>query len=238
MDQERHATARTHADPTDTQMTAYALSRCIRFALSRSMHTLVLLLLTIALGGCQIFTWAPAPMVPLEKRTWADHLYHLGQLEDWRIRGKIGYQSKQESGSAYVDWVQSRDSFHITLTGPLGQGTTIISGNAQGAKLESNKEGIHYAESPEQLLMDHTGFALPVSDMYHWIKGMPSSSNNEKVALSPENTLQQLQQGDWQIDYTNFQPHLNNLLPTRIKIKGRALKITLVIKEWAPLPEE
>lgn len=219
-------------------MTAYALSRCTRFARTRFTLTLGMLLLTLTLGGCQIFTLTPAPTVPLEQRTWADHLLHLGHLEDWRIRGKIGYQSQQDSGSAYVDWVQSRDSFHITLTGPLGQGTTIISGNAQGAKLESNKDGVHFAESPEQLLLDHTGFALPVSDMYHWIKGMPSSSNNEKITLSTENTLQQLQQGDWVIDYSNYQPHLDNLLPTRIKIKGRDLKITLVVKEWAPLPED
>lgn len=197
-----------------------------------------LLTLTVLLGGCQIFTISPTPTTPLEKRTWADHLLHLGQLEDWHIKGKIGYQGKEDSGSAYVDWVQSRDSFHITLTGPLGQGTTIISGNAQGARLESNKDGVHHAESPEQLLRAHTGFALPVSDMYHWIKGMPSSRSDEKITLSADNTLQQLQQGEWIIDYANYQPHLDNLLPTRIKLKGRDVKITLVVKEWSPLPED
>lgn len=225
-------------------MTAYAFPLRRHTSTTQHRHRpitfarLAVLALTLLVGGCQIFTLTPAAPVPLEKRSWAEHLDHLAKLEDWRIRGKIGYQSKQDSGSAYVDWVQSRDSFHITLTGPLGQGTTVISGNAQGARLDSNKDGTFYADSPEKLLLDHTGVALPVSEMYHWIKGMPSASNDETVTLGSDNTLQHLQQGDWAIDYANYQPHLDNLLPTRIKIKGRNVKITLVVKEWEPLPDE
>lgn len=200
--------------------------------------TLLILTATTLLGGCQILPLKPAAPTQIESRSWPEHLQQLSQLEDWRVRGKIGYQSKQDAGSAYVDWIQSRDSFHITLSGPLGQGTTIISGNAQGARLDSNKEGTHFAESPEQLLIEHTGLALPVSDMYLWIKGMPSSRNEEKLLLSSHNTLESLQQGEWKIQYSNYQPHLGNLLPTRIKIAGQNVKITLVVKEWATLPED
>lgn len=196
------------------------------------------LALTLLLSGCQIMPTAPTPPADMEKRTWSEQLKALTQLEDWRIRGKIGYVGKEDSGSAYIDWIQSRDSFHITLTGPLGQGTTIISGNAQGARLESNSEGTFQADSPEELLLNHTGISLPVSDMYHWVKGMPSLSNDQKVSLGAHNTLTQLKQGQWTIDYSEYQPHLGNLLPTRMKLRGQDVRITLVIKAWESLPQE
>lgn len=194
--------------------------------------------LLLLMGGCQILPLKQGPTEPLIENSWSDHLKHLSELQDWRIQGKIGYVGKKDSGSAYIDWIQSRDSFHITLTGPLGQGTTIISGNAQGARLESNKDGTFFANSPEELLLEHTGFALPVSQMYLWIKGMPSSVSDEKVVIGERYTLQQLQQGKWTIDYADYQPNLGNMLPSRIKIKGTDVKITLAIKEWELLPED
>ncbi len=211
------------------------------FRVTRPLQSLLLWLLTalsVALSGCQILPMHPAPTTPVESRSWPEQLEHLGALEDWRIRGKIGYVGKDDSGSAYIDWVQSRDSFHITLSGPLGQGTTIISGNAQGARLDSNSEGTFHASSPEELLANHTGMTLPVSEMYHWVKGMPTATSNQKIALTENNTLARLEQGAWIIDYSGYQPHLGNLLPTRMKLRGHDVKITLVIKAWENLPED
>lgn len=210
-------------------------------AVAASVHRLLTwatLALTLVLSGCQIMPTPPAPPADLEKRSWPEQLQALTQLEDWRIRGKIGYVGKDDSGSAYIDWIQSRDSFHITLTGPLGQGTTIISGNAQGARLESNSEGTFQASSPEELLQNHTGISLPVSDMYHWVKGMPSVRDDQAISLGAHNTLTQLKQGEWIIDYSEYQAHLGNLLPTRMKLRGKDVRITLVIKAWEPLPED
>lgn len=193
---------------------------------------------TLILSGCQILPMRSTPLADISKRTWSEQLEQLTHLEDWRIRGKIGYIGKDDSGSAYIDWIQSRDSFHITLTGPLGQGTTIISGNSQGARLDSNSEGTFYAGSPEELLADHTGLSLPVSEMYQWVKGMPSTSDSQKITLTENNTLARLQQGDWTIDYSDYEPQLGNLLPTRMKLRGNNVKITLVIKAWETLPED
>ena len=207
-----------------------------RNVLTRSVITVLCLLM---LSACQIpFLSTNTPEQPLEARDWPEHLKHLGQLEDWRLRGKIGYHSSEDGGSAYIDWLQSRDSFHITLTGPLGQGTTIISGNAQGAKLESVKSGTHLAPSPEQLLYEHTGITLPVSQMLYWVKGMPSPAQEEKFTLNPQNTLNTLAQQQWQLNYSEYQVALGNLLPTRIKMKGDDIKVTLVVKSWENLPEE
>lgn len=196
-------------------------------------------LLVIFIAGCQILPLKKSDTGSVaEARDWQEQLKHLSQLEDWRIRGKIGYQSKEEAGSAYIDWVQSRDSFHITLSGPLGQGTTIISGNAQGAKIESSRSGVHLADSPEQLLFEHTGLSLPVSDMLYWIKGMPSPSQQENLMLTPQNTLASLHQNQWQISYEGYEANLANWLPTRIKIRSQDVKVTLVVKSWENLPGE
>ena len=70
-------------------------------------------------------------------------------MDEWHIKGKIGIKQGDEGGSAYLDWIQSQDSFHITLSGPLGQGTTIISGNTSVAQ-SANSNVRFIAKTPKQ----------------------------------------------------------------------------------------
>ncbi|CBL45437.1 Outer membrane lipoprotein [gamma proteobacterium HdN1] len=206
-----------------------------RWLASRPLQGLLIGLI-FALSGCQILPTRPTPAPSATETSWNEHLVALHKLQDWRMRGKIGYVGAKDSGSAYIDWVQSRDSFHITLTGPLGQGATIIEGNAQGARLHSNRGETFVAESPEQLLLEHTGIELPVSQLYLWIKGMPSASNQERLTVSDEHTLLRLQQNQWTLTYSNYQHQLGTLLPTRIRLQGPEMRLTLIAKEWTHAP--
>jgi outer membrane lipoprotein LolB len=129
------------------------------------------------------------------------------------------------------------DSFHIRLSGPLGTGTTIISGNDTGAKLESSSEGTFIAESPEQLLCEHTGWYLPLHNLLYWIKGLPEPRLPAVTEFDERGYLSRLVQGPWQLDFDRYQSSLDVTLPHKIKIYNEDLKVTLVIKQWATIEE-
>ena len=185
-------------------------------------------------AGCN--TMPPAPPIPPETTiNWVEHVRHLTELKDWHIQGKIGVKTVSDGGSAYLDWLQTNDSFHITLSGPLGQGTTTISGNESGARLESASQGAHISESPEQLLYDHTGWYIPLGNLLYWIKGLPEPKTPYSETRTPQGLISTLNQGPWSLSFSQYATHLGHPLPSKIKIQSQDLKVTLAIKSWAPL---
>ena len=165
---------------------------------------------------------------------WVSHVRKLTLLREWQIRGKIGVRTADDGGSAYLDWSQSFDSFYIILSGPLGQGSTIISGNPSGARLE-NSDGTFVSDSPEHLVMEHTGWQIPINSLLYWIKGIPAPKGNADMTQNEMGTLASLDQAGWHLQFDRYGNALGELLPQRIKIQKDDLKVTLIIKEWLPL---
>lgn len=188
----------------------------------------------LLLAGC-----AHRPPPPLPDGTqvaWLKQVRAATQLTDWRIHGKIGVKSGRDGGSAFIHWMQSGDSFHISLSGPLGQGTTIISGNDEGARLESSREGVHIADSAEQLLFEHTGWYLPLQSLLHWIKGLPEPSTPYQETRTPEGLIDTLIQGPWSLRFDRYAGFDANLfLPHRIRIQSQEWNVTLVVRNWSRL---
>lgn len=198
---------------------------------------LVLLLTSLLLSSCQLWQTThelPPPAPDQPKLDWVEHVRTLTLLQEWQIKGKIGVRTADDGGSAYLDWSQSFDSFYILLSGPLGQGSTIISGNPFGARLE-NGDGTYISESPEQLVQQHTGWTIPIHQLLYWVKGIPSPRGASTLQYNEYGTLRSLQQEGWHLEFDRYADILGTLLPQRIKIQREDLKVTLIIKEWLPL---
>lgn len=210
----------------------------------RPLSTRKLCLLVVAVvltfsNGCvtQRALQPPPTEVSPQPIDWVEHVRALTLLNEWQLQGKIGFQQQGEGGSAYINWTQVADSFYITLSGPLGAGTTIISGNDSGARLESASDGTFIAESPEQLLYEHTGWHLPLHNLLYWIKGLPEPRLPAVTELDPQGYLRELTQGPWKLNFYRYKNTLDVALPHKIKITNLDLKVTLIINTWAPLDE-
>lgn len=206
---------------------------------SRSLWTAAVLLLLLNSTGCITHrALETAPDAPAQQKIdWVQHVRQLTLLTEWQLEGKIGIRQQDDGGSAYINWTQAEDSFHIRLSGPLGTGTTIISGNDTGARLESASEGTFIAESPEQLLYEHTGWYLPLHNLLYWVKGLPEPRLPAVTEFDERGYLSSLVQGPWKLDFYRYDQALNVTLPHKIKIHNQDLKVTLVIKAWNPLNE-
>lgn len=196
-----------------------------------------LLTLLLSLQGCTLFQTPTAPPPPAGTQVdWVNHMRSLTLLQEWQIQGKIGIRTADDAGSAYIDWSQAQDSFYITLSGPLGQGTTIVSGNPTGARLEQS-DGTWIAESPDQLVQEHTGWEIPISNLLYWVKGMPAPGSRPATTHNDLGTLATLRQDGWNLTFDQYSPQMGTLLPCRIRIQKDQLRVTLIIKRWQALAE-
>ena len=198
---------------------------------------LALTCLLIFLAGCEMLQPLPQPIISAHPVNWVEHVRALTLINEWHIKGKIGIKQGSEGGSAYLDWIQSQDSFHITLSGPLGQGTTIISGNNSGAKLE-NSDGSFIAETPEELLYEHTGWHIPISSLLYWIKGLPEPRLQSEATFNEKGLISSLNQNGWTLYFDRYSMALGEPLPHKVKIISEDLKVTLLVKQWIPIVEE
>ncbi len=95
----------------------------------------------------------------------------------FNLQGKIGVRTPQQSGSAFFTWVQQQQQFDIELSGILGVGKTQISGQPGQVTLNSAKTGLIYAESPEELLEQATGWQAPITHLVDWVQARPATVN-------------------------------------------------------------
>ena len=196
---------------------------------------LVLLIACLAvIGGCT--TQVPKPE-PVE---WTTHQQQVSQLQQWQLKGKMGYRQSGDGGSAWIDWQQHINSFDMRLSGPFGAGTTHIHSNQQLTRLEQSGEQPIAANTATELTEYLFGWQWPVEDLHYWVRGIPSplspiggQSRNESQLLAS------LEQSGWRLEFSRYRTEGNWTLPG--KIRGHLLSdngdtsFTLVIKSWQPL---
>ncbi|MCW8887303.1 MAG: lipoprotein insertase outer membrane protein LolB [Motiliproteus sp.] len=189
------------------------------------------LVLLLSLAGCS--SLSPQQQSTPNEADWSQRQQWLSQQQQWSIKGKIGIRQDQEITSATMNWRQQQDSYHIFMAGPMGQGAVDIQGNRGRVIMQVSGEGRYVAASPEQLLKQRLGWALPISNLFYWVRGMPAPEGEHQKSFDPLNRLTTLEQDDWKIQYKGYQSVDGGELPSKVILRqGNHLKVTLVIKEW------
>ncbi|WP_237054941.1 lipoprotein insertase outer membrane protein LolB [Microbulbifer sediminum] len=191
---------------------------------------LATVLVALLLGACagQQGTGLPVPGTGSQP---------VEQLQSFTIAGKLGVRSPTDNGSANINWQQQSDSnYRIHLSGPLGAGATVITGNPGSVSLKRGSEPPMRASNPAQLTQQMLGWPLPVREMFYWVRGLPAPGGSAGEKRDTAGQLQALQQAGWQLEFSDYQRVGRYTLPTRIKARTNQaagpVKVTLVIKEW------
>ena len=187
------------------------------------------------------------------------HTQQLNDLDDWVITGRVGVKGPQGAFSGSFKWIQHQDIFSITISGPLGQGTSTIHGNNHEVTLTNGKTGEISQGNPQILMNRALGWSLPMQHIKQWIKGHPgeeiaklniTKNNNTvfenkssitalttKISLNKENTLAVLDRGDWRFEYNKYKPYENKVynvsLPHKVIASNTSLTLTFIIKNWS-----
>jgi outer membrane lipoprotein LolB len=186
------------------------------------------------LAGCA----ALGPREALEGKgnpqQWRDHKAQLSLLDGWQINGKVGIRAPKDSGSGTLFWLQRQDYYDIRLSGPLGRGAARLTGRPGHVVLEVANQGRYEAPSPEDLLEEQLGWKLPVSNLVWWVRGLPSPDSKSRVTLDGDSRLANLEQDGWSVEYLSYTEQKGYWLPEKLKLHGRDLDVTLVVKDWQP----
>ena len=196
-------------------------------------HAIVFSLITL-LAGCAGLTSRESVEGQGDAQQWQAHKAKVSALDGWQISGKVGIRAPKDSGSGTLFWLQRQDYYDIRLSGPLGRGAARLTGREGNVLLEVANQGRYQAESPEALLEEQLGWRLPISHLLWWVRGLPAPGSKSRVTLDASSHLAQLEQDGWQLQYLSYAEQNGYTLPERIKLHGRDLDITLVIKDWQP----
>ncbi|QEY58213.1 outer membrane lipoprotein LolB [Pseudomonas sp. C27(2019)] len=193
---------------------------------------LVTLSVLLTLTGCSHFSSKEQLSGSGQASSWQAHKQQITPLDAWQINGKLGIRSEQESGSAILFWLQRQDYFDIRLSGPLGQGSTRLTGRQGAVSLEIANRGTFKATTAEALMQQQLGWSLPVENLLWWVRGLPAPRSKSQAQLNNDSVLTTLKQDQWLIEYLSYRNENGVQLPERIKLTGAGLNITLVIKQW------
>jgi len=203
--------------------------------------------LLLILSGCT----APVKKVSFNKSEshaiWQQRQQTLSTIQDWHMKGRMVVVNGIELWSMDVDWKQNGEQFIIYLAGPFGAGKVQLAGSASGVLLKNSDDQVFYADTPEELLLEHTGVAMPLSLLRFWMLGLPNpkaSNNQEKLdALGRLKSLSLVNNGDapWDIKFLRYAaldkqsvPFSKQVeLPEKIFInQGSEIKVRVVVGEW------
>lgn len=188
------------------------------------------LLITFLLVGCSsIHTPKLKPAA-----SWQQHQKNISSLTAWHAMGKIGCTNGHKGGSANLDWQQSQTHFDINLYGPFRTENIRLTGQQPGAVQLTTAAGINQtAKTPAAIIEQQLGWPVPVAGLMYWSRGIPMPNVPvTRIQLSTDNRLMKLTQQGWTIEYSDYQAFSKFILPTKITLKYKDIKIKLIFKNW------
>ena len=157
--------------------------------------SLAALSMLLVLSGCSQFSAKEQLTGSGQASSWQAHKQQITPIDAWQINGKLGIRSEQESGSAILFWLQRQDYFDISLSGPLGQGSTRLTGRQGAVSLEIANRGTFTATTAEALMQQQLGWSLPVEHLLWWVRGLPAPQIKSRVQLNDDSLLATLHAG-------------------------------------------
>jgi len=179
---------------------------------------------------------------------WQQRQLQLSNIKDWHMKGRMVIVNGAELWAMTVDWKQKGEQYIIFLSGPFGAGKVQLAGTTNGVLLKNSDDQIFYAETPEELLLEHTGVIMPLSYLRFWMLGLPHpKAVNNKAMLDESGRLESLSlasssQHPWDISFKRYtsidgvnavQSKALLELPDKIFIQqGDDIKVRVVVGEW------
>ncbi len=162
----------------------------------------------------------------------AQHQKQLMQLQNWHIKGRLGFSSKGKKQSASFSWQQNQQTYKLNLTSIIGTSILKMYGDKQQVTLEADDE-VYEDTDASFLIWRITGWQIPVEQFPIWVKGQ--ITEKAKFVTSEQGWVSQIQPNcdsceDWLINYDNYQLVGDTWLPHKITFKNRSNNSQLLIR--------
>jgi len=187
------------------------------------VKALAALLLALLLAGC-----AATPTATSQNSLDAT------DLDNWAFKGRVSLTRGETGWHAALAWREQSGEYELRVSGPLGQGAFELSGDADGVMLVDADGRTFTARDSDALLQHVTGWALPVSGMHYWVRGVAVPGVESRVERDTSGLVSRLDQSGWAISYDRYQSVAGLALPGRLRMERDDIGVRLVIDTWQP----
>lgn len=164
----------------------------------------------------------------------------LRALPEWSFSGRVAVSRGRDGGNGRIEWQQQGSGYEIQLAAPVTRQSWRLSGDSTrpGARLEGLDGGPRGADDAQQLLLQATGWDIPVGPLSDWVRGLAAAEGEAPQHLGSdiEGRPRRLLQRGWNIEFMDWHPAEAETgrpaLPRRIEASRGDARVRLIVDQW------
>lgn len=159
----------------------------------------------------------------------------------WSFQGRVAISKGSNGGSGRIDWQQDGAKYRVQLSAPVTRQSWVLTGDTAGGggRLEGLDGGPRSGPDAEQVLLEATGWTIPVNQMPDWVRALRIADAGAKRAdLDAAGRPRTVRQDGWTIDFLAWAPAGAGQpeLPQRIEARNGEAKVRLLVDQWTVSP--
>ena len=156
---------------------------------------------------------------------------------EWAMTGRVALSNGKDGGSGRIEWSQSGGKVRIGLSAPVTRQGWVLEVDAGGATLQGVPDGPVHGADAAALLLDRTGWDIPVTGLGCWVRGAWASEGafgQARVGYGADGSVQRIDQAGWIIEYAEWRLDAVSgvELPARITALRGEKRVRLVVDRW------
>ena len=157
----------------------------------------------------------------------------LAARPEWGFRGRVAISQGEQGGNANIRWRQRGADFDIELNAPITRQGWRLASRVGEVTLAGLEGGERRGTDAEALLLEATGWRIPVAAMAAWARGARGQGRGAVFSTDPEGRPATLVQDGWSIEYRGWFPG-DPPLPRRVFARQGEAGVRLVVEAWDP----
>lgn len=156
----------------------------------------------------------------------------------WALAGRVALSNGKQGGSGRIEWVQGAGNIHLQLSAPVTRQSWVLDVAADGgATLQGVADAPLRDSDAALLLRETTGWDIPVAALGCWLRAVVADAGRfgpAQTDYAADLLPRRIEQGDWTIDYADWQPDPVSRLPMPARIEARrgSNRVRLVVDRW------
>lgn len=160
----------------------------------------------------------------------ADREQIIRAKTDWALRGRVALSSRGQGGSGRIDWRQSGEDFELRLTAPVTGQSWLLSRRGDRIRLDGLQGGPREGRDAEAMLLEATGWRIPVDSMREWVRGA-RGRGEYRLDFDGRGRLSVLEQAGWVVEFRDWDDSEPSM-PGRVYARRADATVRLIIEDW------
>lgn len=192
----------------------------------------LMLVICLLLSGCSLWQRPVTTAQPLAANEREQRIMALQQFE---LQATLGIKAPNDSMSGNLNWQQLNSAdYQAQLRHFSGLSLFELSHSSAGSAIKIRGE-TYTAVDTSSLLLQLSGWSIPLHDMPLWLRGLPGTKGRDivrdKFGRVTGFTLTDSTGIVWQLRYQSFFPDAL-ALPKRLLLTSSDTQIKLVMRNW------